>query len=69
MSNLLLNTFNNINVLGEEVCVEREATLLIIMSHYQHNVGKFLIQIHFFLMLLKYLYIYIYIYHISDGFT
>ena len=46
-SNLLLNNFNNANVLVGEICIEREVALLTIMSHIHHNVCKFLIKLYF----------------------
>ena len=58
------------DALGREVCVERRIASLTIMSHFQHNVCKFLIKLHFYYIIkvLYFLFIY-FISNISDGFT
>ena len=54
------------DVLGEEVCVERGAILLTIMSHSQCNVGRFLIKLHLFYVIKV---LYFFFFNISDEFT
>ena len=59
------------DALSGDVCVERGTTSLTIMSHFQNNVGKFLLKLYFsyviivlFFILFQYkLWIYLYLFH------